>query len=310
MADQIEQKDDEAIILHARPIALTKKISFLRGPGGIPILREVIVIETEASLSRIISILLTGFIYALVLQIFICVWQRYHKKSCEALITAVMFIFPPVLFLCIGDKISFFLCMSFDLLLLKAYYNTLQKPMRKDTPKNIYILLKYIYRTSYVGSVIGQIIVLIGFFGSNNLILALGLTILMFSIYFGLLLRESINLIFEKMAINMGYYSKDGAPSKQIRESVCAICDELCEQNSINLSCGHKFHRECLLGWVFMGKKSFCMVCRENVDFSRLDIDVWQKGENFFSSMIDGLRKGIVFIAFFFTLGILSKLKK
>lgn len=304
-----ENEDSDTIVLHARPIALTKRISFLRGPGGIPILREVIIIETEATMMRIISVLLTGFIYALVFQIFICIWQRYHRKSCDGVISTLLFLFPPALMLYIKDRASFFLCLSFNLLLLKAYYNTLVKPMRKETPKNTYLLFKYTYRASYIGSIIGQVIVTIGFFLSRNIILATGLTILGFSIYFGLLLRESIDFIFEKIAINMGYYSKEGAPNKRIKDEVCAICDEVTACDSVKLICGHQFHRNCLMGWVFMGKKNFCMICRENVDFSRLDLDIWQKSENFFSSMIDVLRKCIIFIAFFFTLGIISKYK-
>lgn len=311
MSNQVSNRDDDnTIVLHARPIALTKRISILRGPGGIPILREVIIIETEASLSRIVSILLTGFIYALILQIFLFVWQRYHRKSCEIVISTLMFVFPALMLFYIGDKISCSICIVFILFLLKMYISTLRKPMRKETPKNTYLMFKYVHRTAYIWSIFGQILILIGFFLSKKLILAVGLTILGFCIYFGLLLRESMDFIFEKMAINMGYYSKDGAPNKQISDGVCAICDELTSNEVVKLSCGHSFHKSCLMGWIFMGKKSFCMICRENVDFSRLDLDTWQKAENFFSRMIDILRSGIVFIAFFFALGILLKYKK
>ncbi|KAM0675423.1 hypothetical protein GVAV_001250 [Gurleya vavrai] len=297
--DDFPEQGQEPIILNAKPISIQRKVSYSRGPGGIPIIREFIIIQTEASMSRVIFLLISILIYALIIQIFFTVWQKFHNKSCKITTTFLLFTFPPFAALLLGDLIFFFVCFGFILLLSKTYFNTTKKPMQSDTPKKTYRLFKNLYRTTSIGTIIGKTILIIGFMLGNSNTLIIGILILFFSLYFGLLTRESIEFFSEKMAVNIGYYSREGAPEKIIKNNVCAICDKITDTSSITLNCKHNFHKDCIQGWVFMGKKGFCPCCRENVSFDKFEVDSLQKGENLYSNLIDFLRKAIIFFAVF-----------
>jgi RING finger protein 121 len=67
------------------------------------------------------------------------------------------------------------------------------------------------------------------------------------------------------------YYNKDGLPSKQLNDGVCAICGANIDVNPhsngqhehegfgrYELACGHLFHRNCIRGWCLVGKRDMC----------------------------------------------------
>lgn len=301
--------ESDAIVINAKPISIQRRVTLAKGPGGMPIIRELIIVETEASIGRILFILLSILIYALIFQIFFTLWQKYHNKSCKVVTAILLFAFPPLFALYFGDFIFFFMCVLFLSFLVMTFYNITKKPMRSDVPKKTYKTFKALYRATSFGSVVGQTFLVIGFFSNATFIMLCALFLLTTSLYFGLLTREAIEIATEKMAINLGYYSKEGAPERKIQSNMCAICGEIADQGNVVLSCKHTFHTECIQGWVFMGKKGFCPCCRENVNFDRINIDTWQKGENLYSSLIDFMRKGIVFLAFFVIFGFIYRLK-
>ncbi|TBU10797.1 hypothetical protein CWI38_1545p0020, partial [Hamiltosporidium tvaerminnensis] len=45
------EDDDNMLVLKGKPVSMQRRVTIARGPGGIPILREIIIIETEASIS-------------------------------------------------------------------------------------------------------------------------------------------------------------------------------------------------------------------------------------------------------------------
>lgn len=47
----------------------------------------------------------------------------------------------------------------------------------------------------------------------------------------------------------------------EINNNKCCICLKDFRNNSIQLSCGHHFHSECLLNW--FDKKKTCPMCRK-----------------------------------------------
>ncbi|KAM0686191.1 hypothetical protein COBT_002590 [Conglomerata obtusa] len=304
-----EVDESRGIILNAKPIAIQRRVFFQRGPGGIPMIKEIIIVETEASLSRVLLVIFTLFIYALLCQIFFSIWNRYHSKSYRATVTFLLYAFPPLCSIFLGDFIFFAVCFLFNIVIAKIIFNIMKKPMRTDVPKNTYRFFRALYRSTTIGSIIGQAAVVVGFLSSTPTILVIGIFVLFFSLYFGLLTRESIEFISEKMAMNLGYYSKEGVPERKAANNVCAICDEITETKNVRLTCNHVFHIDCLQGWVFMGKKGFCPCCRENVNFDNFEVDKWQKGENMYSLLIDFLRRAIVFVAFFALFTFLYKIK-
>lgn len=303
-----KQGDDTSeIILTSKPISMTRTITFKRSPLGIPIIRELIVIETEASLSRVLSLFFSFFVYALIFQIFISLWKKFHAKSNTIFITGLIFIFPPIFALYIKEFFFIVFYFAYMVLILKIYLEIHRKPMRKNTPKKTYRIFRMLYRLSYLGTIFSQALLLIGFFLNFQLLLVGSVIFLFLSLYFGLLTREILPVFFEKMAINIGYYAKEGVPEKKIKENICAICDE--KEDEIFLSCGHCFGKECIKGWIFMGKKGFCPCCRENVDFGRIEVDFLEKGENFYGSFVDYVRKGVVFLFFFMVLVFFNRRK-
>lgn len=48
-----------------------------------------------------------------------------------------------------------------------------------------------------------------------------------YGVYFGMLARDSIDLLSAHMAASVGYYVKDGGlPNKHLRAGVCALCGD------------------------------------------------------------------------------------
>ncbi|RWS18222.1 hypothetical protein B4U80_00511 [Leptotrombidium deliense] len=51
--------------------------------------------------------------------------------------------------------------------------------------------------------------------------------------------------------------------SKNIRHHECSICCDVVEENAfVNLECGHRFHKTCIIQW-FLNNQS-CPLCRQN----------------------------------------------
>jgi RING finger protein 121 len=299
--------------LPARPISMERIVEYTRGPGGIPVIREIIIVQTEASASRVFHILGGLLIYALVLQFIIFAWQKCHKKSCKALVFLVLWLFPPIYAAANKDVFFPLLCLAYTATISKTILEISKRPMKKDVPRKTYKLFRYIFSAASIITVIGQLIVMAAFFLNLAPTLAFGMTVLFLSLYFGLLSREVIEVLSEVMATKMGYYSSDGVPERATKKGVCAICDESftsTAEKTHTLHCGHSFHEFCVKGWCFIGKKGFCPCCREHVDFRSIPVDRWQKGELFFSSLLDVLRSAIVFCMFVFLVAIWYRLRR
>ncbi|KAG2386980.1 hypothetical protein C9374_002015 [Naegleria lovaniensis] len=64
------------------------------------------------------------------------------------------------------------------------------------------------------------------------------------------------------------------------------------------LSCGHKFHEFCVYGWLIIGKKSTCPICKENVDPKQHDLlqtHPWKSDSEFYIGVLDLTRYFVVF---------------
>ncbi|TBU03698.1 Ring finger domain-containing protein [Hamiltosporidium magnivora] len=291
------EDDDNMLVLKGKPVSMQRRVTIARGPGGIPILREIIIIETEASISSILRVLGVLFLYALLFQTVFSLWNKFHKKSCKFTIFGILWLFPPLFSIFVKDYIFFFLCASYSILILQSVYKILKKPMPKKVPRDTYKLFRSLFFTSYIGVILGHILVIGSLFKILDL-LGLGIIILAISLYFGLLSREIIDVLSEIMAVNLGYYSKDGMPEKALKNDVCSICDtdfSSTSERTHTLVCGHSFHELCIKGWCFISSKEFCPCCREKVDFKSIPADLWQKSELFFSYLLDILRSFIVF---------------
>lgn len=99
-------------------------------------------------------------------------------------------------------------------------------------PRKLYKWFFIIYSVSSLIAVTGYMILLLTFFGMNLLLgvspqtaLDVGLMLLFYGIYYGVLCRDFTDFLVDKLAASIGYYNPSSAlPSKSLRSNVCAIC--------------------------------------------------------------------------------------
>lgn len=296
------------IVLNSRPKTFTRFITTSVTETGTPVIREIIIIQTEPSKVQLLSMIITFMIYGIIVHVFIALWERFHPKSCKKTLRFFLFGLPFLAMTYVRDYFFVVMYCFYAIIVGNVYVRIRQKPMRRMTPKLVYRSFKILTRICYASTVGTLIFMLIGFFGNMATILGISLSCLFYALYFGLLTRELSEFLCNQVAINTGYYSNEGVPSKKAAASICTICDETMEDTTLNLPCNHIFHEDCLKGWVFTGKKNFCPCCKENVDYNTIVTGKWEKGVNFYSGMLDGMRKGLVFLSVMGVVGVVFKL--
>jgi len=189
-------------------------------------------------------------------------------------------------------------------------------------PKLIYRWFLGVFKTSVAVGVVGYSLLLIEIFGVG---LALGAPILdpglaiilvWYGLYFGILARDCAEVASDRIASRLG-------TQRRLAVSVrdCAICggelldahDPLAAQASpvtpgaaigagsgedppsVQLSCKHIFHTDCIRGWLIVGKKDACPTCQEKVDLRALYANKpWETRNLSWIQMLDMVRYLIV----------------
>ena len=54
----------------------------------------------------------------------------------------------------------------------------------------------------------------------------------------------------------------------------CSICLESIKENEYKLSCGHLYHKNCILAWYF--KKAICPLCRSVIKYTDIENDLYE----------------------------------
>ncbi|KAG0437403.1 RING finger protein [Dictyocoela muelleri] len=295
----IHEPNDKKITveLSGRPIKMQRIVTLDKGPGNIPIIRDTTIIETEASFGRILHVIGIILVYSIVIQFLMTIWQRCHKKSCDIVNILVMFFFPPTLA---------FLCKKFIFLEMWIFYMSfivfitslaLNRPVRRSTPRKIYLFFHKLFQIIYFSIASCQIGIVCSFFFKVRFGLGIFLYLFIISIYLGLLSSEVIKILSGKMAVNTGYYSEKGAPTRVLRENLCSLCgDEF--YDDLKLPCEHSYHKACIKGWSFMAKREFCPLCRENIAVKDFITDKWMRGEIYFRNFLDIMRNFILVACF------------
>lgn len=204
-------------------------------------------------------------------------------------------------------------------------------------PRLVYRWFFYLYSISSVIAVTGYVIVMLTLIGINILLgikptftLDVGVLMLFYGIYYGVLTRDFTDFLVDLLAANIGYYQPSSSlPSKQLNSKTCAICgrphagpmskssstagllataayfeDESAQGvNSLNsidpaltektftLTCGHTYHQYCIFGWCLVGKKQVCPFCREKVDLNKLFSSLpFQKPHYLYGNLLDFIR--------------------
>ncbi|GAU98582.1 hypothetical protein RvY_09710 [Ramazzottius varieornatus] len=234
------------------------------------------------------------------------IWKKRHFRSYQ-LVSLVGILTVP-LFICATHGWYRFVavwlgfCAITSVVMLKG----MQKPMPPSTPRLVY---KYFYGVHLVSgffSLTGYFMLLFGVMGLNILFLVdqktwfdVGLHLLFYGFYYGVIGRDLADIITDKMVFIMGYHSTEGVPSKILDDRTCALCgnallvtegEATVVENTFRISCGHQFHEFCLKGWCIVGKKDTCPYCKER--FNRKDIykNPWDKPHVLLGQYLDILR--------------------
>lgn len=184
------------------------------------------------------------------------------------------------------------------------------------TPRIVYAWFKRIYQICYTSGLVGYVIIMLEIFGVTPLfftrqscvyLFSIGILLLFYGLYFGVLGRDTVELLADRMASTIGYYNSGGLPNKHLRANVCAICgDSVDNDNSSNtdeasiggrgyqLDCRHMFHESCIRGWCLIGKKSMCPYCKEKVDMKQFITNPWDTQQALYLQLLDLLRYFIV----------------
>ena len=62
------------------------------------------------------------------------------------------------------------------------------------------------------------------------------------------------------------------------------------QDEEVVINCGHRFHGFCIRGWIMIGKRDVCPVCKEKVSLKGIFANPWQKQDRMWSQLLDGVR--------------------
>lgn len=257
-----------------RILGLERRVQLRESPVGIPIIQDTIIFEREPSAETLFLSILKMAILALIVQSIFFIWTRCHRKSSQAFVLLLLYVFP--------------LFLSWVVLVLwMVYLSVIIYYLRFS--KNPYLLFSFFctfLRGLYIAIFASQVLLLVQF------LLKLGiffpLLVFVISIYFATLSRESVRFL-----------SSIAYLPQSIPKDSCFICiKSLAEKTTYTLSCRHSFHSGCIKGWVLIGKKNYCPYCNARVE--SMSLSFMEEKFEFFSSLLDYTKNFIVFLLFMY----------
>ncbi|KAI7899245.1 ring finger protein 175-like protein [Cokeromyces recurvatus] len=249
-------------------------------------------------------------------QFLILWWKKKHYKSYQTVSLAGLYFFPVLFGLYAGWSRFLIFWTLFSLLNGFVIYKATRQPLEAMTPRMVYKWYTVVYNVSFVIGLIGYCVILFVFFGLSELFgigpgfIQVGVLLLSYGLYFGVLGRDFVEICQDRMAATIGYYSKDGLPNKYLGEGICAVCGYSTSQQPQGiestrpvmfsddpvhqLTCKHVFHEKCIRGWVLIGKKDICPYCKEKVDLKQFKKNPWDTQQQLYLNLLDGVRYLVV----------------
>lgn len=258
---------------------------------------KIIFVERRPTLIDFVPMIGTLFIYAIILQTIVSLWNKLHKKSCQIVLFTGLFFCPLLFYFYVRHSFLLIVWIIFCVFVGRTFYKITKKPMGKNIARETYEIFRILFWITNCGIFMGQFLVFVSFCLFPSAI-PISFFFLIFFLYFGLLSRDTIHLLSEIMANNTGFYSKEGVPGKGYNDKLCMICTTEFDNNELihTLSCNHSFHAPCIKGWCIIGKKDFCPYCKKGVDYKTLPPDMWFKTEVWFTPMLSFFRGIMVFL--------------
>lgn len=259
-----------------------------------------------------------AFVYLLFVvlcQVAVFYWRNRAFASFRKFTLVGIWIVPSIL--CALDRVYSFLILWTVFTLTTLYIRQIAFAAQLDpkTPRRVFSWFNFVSKSGNIGVALAAFLLFdalsLGLFASSREQqmneISLSMQILLLSVYFGVLGRECSVLCTEKMASVIGYWNREGPPSRQLMENICAICDQELtlapealekykespngsEEKTFRVNCGHIYHEYCLRGWIMLGKKDTCAFCKEKVTTSDVLKHPWQRQAAVWASMLDFLR--------------------
>jgi RING finger protein 121 len=167
----------------------------------------------------------------------------------------------------------------------------------------IYTWFYRVFKASVGLGSVGYVMLLTQVFGGVPFFFADGGTavvLVWYGLYYGILTRDCAEVASDRIANRLG-----GARRLAVSVRDCGICGaELRDAHggggtgaeaSVQLSCKHLFHEECIRGWLIVGKKDSCPTCTEKVDLRALYAGKpWETSNLSWVQMLDMVRYLVV----------------
>lgn len=257
----------------------------------------------EAMHAEMVLILIVTLVVA---QLALVQWKQRHQKSYNMVTLFQMWVIP----LYFTSKLHWwrFMVVWFTFSIITAFvtFRATRKPLACTTPRLVYKWFLLFYKINYGTGIVGYAIVMLTLFGINLLFgikpddcMDLGVSLLFYGLYFGVLGRDFAEICADVMASTIGYYTESGMPTKHLSDSICAVCgqttlvdasQEGIIENTYRLTCNHVFHEFCIRGWCIVGKKQTCPYCKEKVDLKRMFRNPWERPHMMYGQLLDWLR--------------------
>ncbi|KAH9392532.1 hypothetical protein TYRP_005611 [Tyrophagus putrescentiae] len=188
----------------------------------------------EAMHAQMMLVLLVAMALGQVLLIY---WRKKSFKSYQNVSMFGMWLIPFILsaynhywrFVGIWSVISL---VTLALIFRPLFNKNLNLRQGTSIPRLVYRWFFYLYSVSSVIAVTGYTVVMLTLVGVNVLLgikpmytLDVGVLMLFYGIYYGVLTRDFTDFLVDILAANIGYYQPSSAlPSKQLNSKICAIC--------------------------------------------------------------------------------------